>query len=202
MRRAPGACGCSAEVLGYVIKRLLVSLPTLVLVAASVFFLMRLIPGDPATVILGDAATPDAVADLRVAYGLDRPVLMQFALWVERAAEGGSRPFHHQWRGRWAADPATLPGDSGHRLRLRRHRRADRGAAGDAGGLEAEFLGDVAAVATATFLLSIPSFWLGLIFLLVFGLWLGWVPVVGYVTFAEDFWGRCTTSHCLSPHWR
>lgn len=74
--------------LAYVLKRLLVALPTLVLVAASVFFLMRLIPGDPATVILGDAATPEAVADLRLAYGLDRPVLVQFALWIERALAG------------------------------------------------------------------------------------------------------------------
>ncbi len=56
---------------GYVIRRLLVALPTLLLVAAAVFFLMRLVPGDPATLILGDAATPEAVADLRAALGLD-----------------------------------------------------------------------------------------------------------------------------------
>ena len=47
---------------------------------------------------------------------------------------------------------------------------------------------DIAVVALATLLLSIPSFWLGLLLLLFFGLWLRWVPVIGYVPFAEDFW--------------
>ena len=185
----PGACGCSAEVLSYVLKRLLVALPTLLLVAASVFFLMRLIPGDPAIVVLGDAATPEAVADLRIAYGLDRPVFVQFALWIERALGGDL--------GR-----SITSGEAVGPLILQRFQVtaaivfASVGLAvliavplGMLAAWKQNSWGDVAAVAAATFLLSIPSFWLGLIFLLVFGLWLGWVPVVGYVTFAEDFWG-------------
>ena len=72
----------------YVLKRLLAAIPTLLLVAASVFFLMRLIPGDPALLILGDAATPESVADLRAAMGLDRSLPVQFGLWLSQVAAG------------------------------------------------------------------------------------------------------------------
>ncbi|TJV06871.1 MAG: ABC transporter permease subunit, partial [Mesorhizobium sp.] len=48
-------------------------------------------------------------------------------------------------------------------------------------------LGDITVVATSTILLSIPSFWLGLMLMLIFGLYLGWLPIVGYVPFSRDF---------------
>lgn len=173
---------------GYVLRRLLVALPTLILVAASVFFLMRLIPGDPATIILGDAATPEAVADLRASYGLDRPILVQFVLWVQRALGGdlgrsitSGESVGGLIVGRFGVTAAIVLLAVALAVLI----------AVPAGMLAAwrqDSWGDVAAVAAATFLLSIPSFWLGLIFLLVFGLWLGWVPVVGYVPFGEDPW--------------
>lgn len=189
MRRGSGACGSSAEVAGYVLRRLLVALPTLLLVAASVFFLMRLIPGDPAALILGDAATPEAVAELRASFGLDRPLPVQFMLWLERVAGGDL--------GR-----SITNGEAVGPLILDRFgvTAAIVVAAVGLAALVAVPLGifaawrqdswaDVASVALATLLLSIPSFWLGLILLLVFGLWLGWVPVVGYVPFSESVWG-------------
>jgi peptide/nickel transport system permease protein len=176
-------------VAGYVLRRLLVALPTLLLVAASVFFLMRLIPGDPAALILGDAATPEAVAELRASFGLDRPLPVQFMLWLERVAGGDL--------GR-----SITNGEAVGPLILDRFgvTAAIVVAAVGLAALVAVPLGifaawrqdswaDVASVALATLLLSIPSFWLGLILLLVFGLWLGWVPVVGYVPFSESVWG-------------
>ncbi len=190
MRLEPGACGSSAEVLAaYILKRLLGALPTLVLAAASVFFLMRLIPGDPATLILGDAATPEAVASLRESLGLDRPLPVQFALWLERVASGD---LGRSITNGEAVGPLILD-----RLGVT---AAIVLAAVTAATLTAVPLGmfaawrqnsavDVISVALATFLLSVPSFWLGLILLLVFGLWLGWVPVVGYVPFSESIWG-------------
>lgn len=189
MRRASGACGSSAEVAGYVLRRLLVALPTLLLVAASVFFLMRLIPGDPAALILGDAGTPEAVADLRASFGLDRPLPVQFALWLERVASGdlGRSITNGEAVGalildRFGVTAAIVLAAVGLAALL-------AVPLGIFAAWRQNSLGDVATVAVATLLLSIPSFWLGLILLLVFGLWLGWVPVVGYVPFSESVWG-------------
>lgn len=172
----------------YVLARLLVALPTLLLVALAVFLLLRLIPGDPAQLILGDAATEEALADLRRAMGLDQPLPVQFLLWLGRAASGdlGQSITNGQ-----AVAPLILE-----RFGVTASIVVAAVAlavliAVPAGMLAAwrqNSLGDVAAVTVATLLLSIPSFWLGLIMLLVFGLWLGWVPVVGYVSFAEDAW--------------
>jgi peptide/nickel transport system permease protein len=174
------------EVLSYIVRRLLLTIPTLLLVAASVFVMMRLIPGDPAQLILGDAAGVEDVRAMREALGLDRPLPLQFLLWLERAANGDL--------GKSITNGlAVLP------LML------DRFAVtativlaavtlavliavpmGMFAAWRQDSFGDLVIVAVATMMLSIPSFWLGLLLLLLFGLWLKWVPVIGYVPFAED----------------
>ncbi len=62
----------------YVIRRLVAAVPTLLAVLTLVFLLVRVVPGDPAIAILGDRATPDAVAAMRTKLGLDRPLLTQY----------------------------------------------------------------------------------------------------------------------------
>jgi peptide/nickel transport system permease protein len=74
--------------LAYILRRAAVAIPTLLLVAASVFFLLRLVPGDPALLILGDQATAESLADLRASLGLDRPLPVQFGLWLQRVLAG------------------------------------------------------------------------------------------------------------------
>jgi peptide/nickel transport system permease protein len=146
------------------------------------------VPGDPALLILGDQATPESLADLRQSLGLDRPLPMQFLLWLQRVGLGdlGRSITNGEAVGPLILDrfgvtaaivlvAVALAALIAIPLGLLAAWKQDSG-------------GDLLAVATATLLLSIPSFWLGLILLLVFGLWLGWVPVVGYVPFAEDFW--------------
>jgi len=172
--------------LRYALNRLILSVPTLILVSAAVFLLMRLVPGDPVVLMLGDQADPQQAADMRAAMGLDRSVFVQYGLWLLHAVNGDL--------GRSTTnDLPVLP------LVLSRFQVTATivFAAVAIAAVVAIPLGTVAAwrqntkadfaiVSGATLLLSIPSFWLGLLMLLFFGLKLGWVPVVGYVSFSED----------------
>ncbi|MDE0114307.1 MAG: hypothetical protein OXN84_18720 [Albidovulum sp.] len=74
--------------LEYTFKRLLTLLPTLAAASFLVFLFIHLIPGDPAAILLGDAATPEAAAALSKELGLDEPLLKQYALWLGNVAQG------------------------------------------------------------------------------------------------------------------
>jgi peptide/nickel transport system permease protein len=173
--------------LGYLARRLLTIIPTLFLVAVAVFALVRLIPGDPVQVMLGDAADPAQADQMRQQLGLDKPIPVQFLYWLEQLASGDL--------GRSITNNLpVLP------LILERFQVsavivlvavALAACIAVPAGLVAAWrqnsLLDLAVVGSATLLLSIPSFWLGLLLLLAFGLKLKWLPVIGYVPFLESF---------------
>ena len=172
--------------LRFAAKRLLMGVPTLLLVAVIVFALVRLIPGDPASLMLGDLADPASLAELRQRLGLDRDILSQFGIW-----------FSHVLRGDFgqsiSSQQPVLP------LIVERFWISGRIVlvavlfaslvavpAGMIAAWRQNGVTDLAIVGASTLLLSIPTFWLGLLLLLFFGLKLGWLPVVGYVSFADD----------------
>jgi len=70
--------------IGYVVRRVLATIPVMAVVALFVFSLLFIAPGDPAAVIAGDQATPEQVERIRQSLGLDRPFLVQFSDWVWR----------------------------------------------------------------------------------------------------------------------
>ncbi|MBM3572626.1 MAG: ABC transporter permease, partial [Alphaproteobacteria bacterium] len=74
--------------IAYVIRRLLATIPVMVVVGAFVFFLLRLAPGDPAAIIAGDDATTEDIENIRRKLGLDRPMLEQFLFWCWRLFQG------------------------------------------------------------------------------------------------------------------
>ncbi len=173
--------------LRYILYRLLMTVPTALLVALAVFVLLRLVPGDPAQLMLGDTATEETLAELRGQLGLDQPIPLQFVYWLGNVLMGDlGRSITN--------DLPVLP------LVLERFQVSASIVlvavvlatlvavpAGMIAAWKQNSPGDLMIVAGATMLLSIPSFWLGLLMLLLFGVKLGWLPVVGYVSFGEDF---------------
>jgi peptide/nickel transport system permease protein len=73
---------------GFLARRLLSTLPVLLVVAVLVFLVLRLTPGDPAAVLAGDAATSEQIAQIRANLGLDRSIPEQFVIWFGRLLQG------------------------------------------------------------------------------------------------------------------
>lgn len=162
------------------------AVPTLLIVAVIVFLLMRAIPGDPAQIMLGDLENPRALAQMRQDLGLDKPVVVQFLVWLKRLAAGDLGNSIAQQR------PVLEMLVSGFGVTASLVIPAVVIASllaiplGMLAAWKQNTATDVAVVTSAIVFLSIPSFWLGLIFLLVFGLKLDLLPVVGYVSPFED----------------
>lgn len=171
--------------LGYILKRLLLAIPTLAIVSLAVFFMVRLVPGDPALVMLGEGADKASIAAMHTELGLDKPVAVQYAAWLGRALHGDlgtsistGEPVGGLILSRFALTAtvvliavglATVIAIVGGMIAAwRRGRRTDFVISG-----------------VASFVLAVPGFWLGLVLLLVFGVKLHWLPVVGYVPFSE-----------------
>jgi peptide/nickel transport system permease protein len=72
----------------FILRRTLATIPVMGVVAVFVFLLLHLSPGDPATVIAGDYASPEDIARIRAQLGLDQPLHIQFATWIGRLAQG------------------------------------------------------------------------------------------------------------------
>ncbi len=72
----------------YILRRLLATIPVMLIVAVLVFMMLRLTPGDPAAIIAGDTATTEQVTLIRERLGLDRPIWSQFFLWIGNLLRG------------------------------------------------------------------------------------------------------------------
>lgn len=74
--------------LAFVSRRLLATIPVLLMVAVVVFAILRFSPGDPAIIMAGDGATPERIVQIRQTMGLDQPVVKQFFIWGGRLLQG------------------------------------------------------------------------------------------------------------------
>jgi peptide/nickel transport system permease protein len=171
----------------YVVRRLLALIPVALVVATVAFVLIHLAPGDPAAIIAGPDAPAEDVAQIRRTLGLEHPLHVQLFRWYGRLVQG----------------------DLGQSIFLRRpvlEAILDRAEPTVLLTLSATFIAVLIGVPTGvisaryhntatdqTFMMfalvgiSIPNFLLGLLLVLVFGVWLGWFPVAGYSPL-EDGW--------------
>ncbi len=164
----------------YILRRLGLALPTLLGVTIIIFVLIRLIPGDPARVIAGLTATDEDVALIRVELGLNRPMYVQYGIFLSRLLRGDlglsaatRAPVIEEIRSRMNATVAlalssiTLATVVGM-------------AAGIISATRQYSTLDYAVMSVALFGVSIPVFWLGLMLMLLFSVYLHWLPAGGF----------------------
>ncbi len=172
----------------YVVRRILATIPVMVVVALFVFSLLFIAPGDPAAVIAGDQATPADVERIRQSLGLDRPFLLQFSDWAWRLlhADLGRSIFTNL--------PVTTmiaqriePTLSLMTITL----ILSVAVAVPIGVLAAWKAGtwfDRAIMGFAVFGFSVPVFVVGYLLAYLFALQLEWLPVQGYTPIAQGIW--------------
>ena len=170
----------------YTLNRLLTLIPTLLAASILVFLFVHLIPGDPASILLGDAATPEDVAELTRELGLDQPLWKQYLLWLGNVLRGdlGTSVFFRQPVLAVIGDGAetsillacmtmfwiVLFGvPIGIVAAMRHGSWADQFVSGG-----------------AMLFASIPTFWLGLYLIMIFAVGLGWFPSSGFPSLADE----------------
>jgi len=177
----------------YIIRRLIQSLFVLILVTLIVFFVMRLLPGDPLLLYMSQSAELETMPlemldKLRHEFGLDKPVMVQYIVWLSDILKGdfGTSIFYHEKVGKlmlerfpvtlhlgllaWLTS-ATLGIIAGLLAAVRRGKWVDK------------------VVTPLTYIgVTIPVFWLGILLIYAFGLKLSWLPISGYTSPLDDFW--------------
>jgi peptide/nickel transport system permease protein len=175
--------------LRYLINRLVAAVGVIILVSVLVFVIIRLIPGDPITILLGENLTDDARDRLVEKWGLDQPVYMQYLRWVGNIATGDFGASIRTQDNVASLLLERLPTT----LSLATLSLLIAVLLGLPAGVIAAYRANTAidgmAMVTALIGLCIPSFWLSLLLILLFSIRLDWLPVSGYVSPLESVSG-------------
>jgi peptide/nickel transport system permease protein len=176
----------------FVLRRLGQTLLVLGIASVIIFVLMRLIPGDPIQIIMGSEYSPQAEAELRQRLGLDRPIFMQYLLWIGNVLRGefGYSYINHERVSvlLWDAFIPTLLlviGTTivGLLIAL---------PSGIIAAVKKDSAWDYGSMGFAILVYSMPSFWKGILLIWIFGVYLRWFPTMGYVhpwdNFGESLW--------------
>ena len=172
--------------LAYIVRRIMIMIPTLLGVSVIVFLMLHMTPGDPAELLLGERATEEALEELRLHLGLKEPLYVQYGLFLKRLLKGdlGETIWTRQkvWVEVKQRFPATIElaivalGISCFFGML----------FGIISATKQYSIFDYMSMVGALAGVSMPIFWLGLIFMLIFSLHLGWLPISGRLSISID----------------
>src|ERR687888_2295394 len=191
----------------YFLKRLLEIVPTVLMITLVVFVMMRSIPGDPVVALLGDAYTQEDATKVRQEYGLDRPVLVQYFIWLGKLLQGdwgnsilSGRPVLQDVLIRLPVTLELIVLSMGVALLIAIP-------AAIIGALRQNTWADYTATSVAMIGVSIPEFFIGVLLLLVFSFGLagllpssGWVYLPGtcpHMACGVSLWGN--VQHVFMP---
>jgi peptide/nickel transport system permease protein len=177
----------------YVARRLLALVPTLFFVSVLIFLLQQLLPGDPALALAGEEHDPAAVAAIRAKYHLDRPIVVQYRIWLGNVVRGN---FGESLRSRIPVSdllasklPVTIELAICSMLVALLLGLPAGIISATRKGTPLDFTANLIALSG----LSVPHFWLGIMLILLFAVRLGWLPASGYATPWEDPLRNLTT---------
>lgn len=174
-------------------KRLLLAIPTLLLVSIMVFALQKLLPGDPVLAMAGEERDPAVIAQLRAEYHLDDPVPLQYLHWIGNALQGDLGISLRTKEPVTALIASKLPVT----LELSLLAMSIALVVGILMGIVAAVRKDSWVDHTTNFValsgISVPHFWLGILLILLFSVHLQWLPASGYVPLTEGVRQNLTT---------
>lgn len=169
----------------YVLRRLILAIPVLLGVSIGVFLMIDLVPGDPATVLAGDTAGPAQIELIRHELGLDQPLPVQYLHFVERLLQGSLGTSIRSGREVMTEIADRLP----YTLELALAAITLSTLVGVTAGVWAAIhrggAQDHTTMGIAVLGLSIPSFWIGILLIILFSLTLHWLPVAGAGTWQQ-----------------
>ncbi len=165
----------------YLIRRLLLTIPVLVFVSMIVFVLVNLVPGDPALIMLGEQATPEALAVLREEMGLNRPVVVRYVIWLSHVVQGDLGRSVRDGRPVLVTLLQKLPVTFELAVAALLVAWAIALPAGALAAWKRRSVVDYAASTAALLGISIPNFWLGIMMIYLLAVNLRLLPASGYV---------------------
>lgn len=172
--------------LRFIGARLLGTVPVILILSIGVFLMLHLTPGDPVQIMLGQDADPQSIAALRAELGLDQPLPVQYARWAGNALRGDLGRSIRTNQPVTEAIVSRLPVTIELSLVALLISLMIGLPAGMLAAVHRNSSLDLASTGVALIGVSLPSFFLAILLILVFALWLRWVPPSGYTPLIQD----------------
>jgi peptide/nickel transport system permease protein len=171
----------------YIIKRLLQIIPVILGVTLIAFALIHLAPGDPVRTMLGQHATQQEIEDIRAKYGLDQPLYVQYFIWLGDVLQGdlGRSILSHEQVTTEIA--SRFPNTIELAIAAMLFAILIGVVAGIISATKQYSVADYSVMGLALFGISMPVFWLGIMLMMIFGVFLGWLPIGGRIDLLLPF---------------